>query len=63
MKAYVVTTGAVFALLTAVHVWRMLVERNLLAEPWFLLITAATALLALWAWRLLRSSRPRHAQD
>jgi hypothetical protein len=29
MKAYVIATGAVFGLLTLVHVWRMFVERQL----------------------------------
>jgi len=57
LKTYVVTTGVVFALLTAVHVWRMFVERNLLVEPWFIGITVATALVALWASRVLWRSR------
>jgi hypothetical protein len=58
MKAYVMTTGVLFALLTLAHVWRMSEERHLASEPWYLLITAATAVLSLWAWRLLwRSPR------
>lgn len=60
MKAYVTTTGVVFALLAVVHVWRAFVEgRHLATEPWFVLITLCSAALSLWAWRLLwRASRP-----
>ena len=53
MKAYVITTGAVFGLLTVLHIWRATVERNLASEPWFILITLASAGLCLWALRLL----------
>ena len=56
MKAYVTTTGAVFGALTLVHVWRMVEERQMATEPWYLLITAATGALCLWAWRLVRRS-------
>jgi hypothetical protein len=60
MKTYVITTGAVFGLLTLAHIWRGLVEGpNLAKDPWFVLITVAAAGLCVWAWRLLRlSSRP-----
>ena len=54
MKAYVVTTGVVFGLLTLLHIWRMFVERTLATEPWFILITLASAALCLWAIRLLQ---------
>jgi hypothetical protein len=58
VKAYVITTGAVFGLLTLAHVWRGFVEPHLAKEPWFILITLTTFALCLWAWRLLaRSSR------
>ena len=54
MKAYVTTTGAVFGLLTAAHVWRVLVEGTHLAkDPFYVLITVATAVFCLWACRLL----------
>jgi hypothetical protein len=53
MKAYVITTGAVFGLLTLLHIWRMFVERSVASEPWFILITLASAGLCLWAVRLL----------
>jgi hypothetical protein len=54
MKAYLLTTGALFGLLTLVHIWRMLQESHLARDPWYLLITVAAGALALWAWRLLR---------
>ena len=58
MKTYVLVTGILFALLTLVHVWRMIVERQLATDPWYLGITTLAALLSLWAWRVLRRSRP-----
>ena len=54
MKAYVITTGAIFGLITLAHLWRMAVERPLATEPWYILITLAAGALAVWAWRLLR---------
>jgi hypothetical protein len=55
MKAYVVTTGIIFALLVAAHVLRVAEEGFQLAQnPGFVLITALAAGLSLWAWRLLR---------
>lgn len=54
MKTYVITTGAIFGLLTLAHLWRMTVERHLASDPWYLLITVGTAMLCLWAWRVAR---------
>ena len=55
MKAYVMTTGAVFGLITLAHVLRIIAEGpHLVTEPWYVLLTVAAAALALWAWRLLR---------
>ncbi len=60
MKAYVITTGAVFALLTLAHLLRIIMEwPHLAKEPFFLLITVAAAGLSLWAWRVLRLSKGR----
>ena len=57
MKAYVITTGAVFGLLTLAHVWRVLAEDpHLATDPLFVLITVAAAALCLWAWRLLSTA-------
>ena len=53
MKTYVTTTGAVFGLLTLVHIWRIIAEwPHLAKDPWYLLITAAAAALCLWACML-----------
>ena len=59
MKTYVAATGAVFGLITVAHVWRVIEEGSRLAtDPWYVLLTFATAALSLWAWRLLsRASR------
>jgi hypothetical protein len=54
MKAYVMVTGAIFGLVTVAHLWRMVVERPLATEPWYILVTAVTAALCFWAWHLLR---------
>ena len=55
MKAYVMTTGAVFGLLVLVHVWRIIEDGSHLAtDPWYILITLAAAAFCLWAWRVLR---------
>jgi hypothetical protein len=60
MKAYLLTTGTLFALLALAHVLRTIAEWSQLErDPWFLLqgpgIGLIGAGLALWAWRLLRS--------
>jgi hypothetical protein len=57
MKAYVVTTGILFALLTVLHIWRGIVERHLATSPHFIGLTLASALLSLWAVRLLMRSQ------
>jgi uncharacterized membrane protein len=60
MKTYLWVTGTVFGLLTVVHIWRMVIESMAPArEPWFLLITAVSLALCLWAFGLLRSSASR----
>ena len=60
MKAYLITTGSVFGMLTLVHVWRIIEEGpQLVRNPWWMLITIAAAALSVWAWRLLRvAARP-----
>jgi hypothetical protein len=58
MKAYVMTTGVVFALLTLAHILRIIMEGPHLAkDPLYVLITVAAAGLCFWAWRVLRLSR------
>jgi hypothetical protein len=53
MKAYVTTTGVLFALLVAAHVWRAIAEGgSRFKDPIFLVSTVACAVLAVWAWRV-----------
>jgi hypothetical protein len=49
------TTGIVFALVFAVHIWRAIVEDfRPLTEPVFILLTLLALGLAAWSARLLR---------
>ncbi|MCA1559768.1 MAG: hypothetical protein LC804_05705 [Acidobacteria bacterium] len=60
MKAYLMTTGTVFGLITLAHLLRIIMESPQLArDPWYVLLTVAAAALCLWAWRLLRRLDPR----
>jgi hypothetical protein len=55
MKAYVLTTGVIFGLITAAHVARIVAEgRHLATEPLFMLLTVASTGLCVWAATLLR---------
>lgn len=55
MKAYLVITATLFALIAVLHVWRVFEERDSLArDPWFLIITIIAAALSGWAISLLR---------
>jgi hypothetical protein len=50
MKAYLISTGGLFGLITLVHLWRIVDEwPHLATDPWYLLLTAAAAALCLWA--------------
>lgn len=59
MKAYLVTTGLLFALIAVLHIWRMVAEWNGLdAGFWFVAGVGALALmLSIWAWKLFAASR------
>jgi hypothetical protein len=57
MKAYLLTTGSLFALMTIVHVWRMIVETGFTREPWVLGVAIVSAALCAWAGRLLMVPR------
>jgi hypothetical protein len=58
-KPYIMTTGIVFGLLTAAHLWRMVAEGpHVAADPVFLVVTLAAAALCYWAWRLIRRLAP-----
>lgn len=55
MKAYLITTGAVFGLITLAHLLRIIAEGpHLLKEPVWVILTIAAGGLCFWAWRLLR---------
>lgn len=54
MKAYVITTGTIFALITCAHVFRIFAEGHGVIDPWFIGLTALTAGLAFWSWQVWR---------
>jgi hypothetical protein len=59
MKTYVVTTGILFGLLTLAHVLRIVYEsRALSSDPWYMVITTATAALSVWACLLMVRRAP-----
>ena len=57
MRTYVMITGMIFAAIVIAHAWRMVVEPHLATHAAYILITAAGALLSLWAGRLVWRSR------
>lgn len=60
MRVYVMITGTLFGVLVIAHVLRVVQEGPALAkEPWYILITLAAAALSVWAWLLLRRSKPK----
>ena len=57
MKAYLGTTGVLFALVTVLHLARSAeMWHRFATDPWFVLgyalLTLLTAALSVWAWRL-----------
>jgi hypothetical protein len=61
VKAYLITTGALFGLIAGAHLLRTFAEWSRFAtDPWFYLegpgLGLVAAVLSLWAWRLLRTS-------
>jgi hypothetical protein len=55
MKAYVITSGAIFGLLALAHVPRIIGEdAGLASDPFYLAVTAAAAALCAWAFIVLR---------
>jgi len=54
MRAYLITTGVMFALIAVAHVWRIAVESRALAtEPSFVALTIVAVAMSGWAFRLL----------
>ena len=66
MKAYLLATGTLFALLAVAHLLRTIAERSRLsADPSFWLegpgIGVVAAAICFWAWRLLQTKD--HSKD
>jgi hypothetical protein len=59
MRAFLVTVGTVFALIVVAHIARIVAEPEMAREPWFWLLTIASAALSGWAWRLWWTTPPR----
>jgi hypothetical protein len=61
MKAYLITTSAIFALITVAHVLRLVHEGpGVASDPWFLVLTGVAMALCIWACLLLvRLRAPR----
>ena len=60
MRAYILITGVLFGLLTAVHLWRVFAEGSqVMRDPFFSISTVIAAGLCLWAWWLTRPSSRR----
>jgi hypothetical protein len=60
MKAYLITTGVVFGLVTLAHIARVIAEGPQTAtDPLFVILTIATAGLCAWAGRLLWTLKRR----
>jgi hypothetical protein len=62
MKPYLFTTGTIFTLMTAIHIWRAAAEwpHHGLNAPFLLGMSALIILpgaLAWWAWSLLRRTK------
>jgi len=61
VKTYLVTTGTLFALFAAGHIFELVVEwRSPASDPWFtvgmVVIIAASGALSIWAFRLLKGT-------
>jgi hypothetical protein len=58
MKAYIATTCLIFIAVTIAHIMRMVSERGGPGDqPWYILLTLATAAFAVWGGLLLVRSR------
>ncbi len=53
MKAYLITTGILFVLITVAHVFEVIDRSHVVASD--VIIIAVTAALAVWAWRLAKT--------
>jgi hypothetical protein len=54
MKAFLITAGVVFGLITLAHIARAFAEGPRVAtDPVFVILTLLAAALSAWAWRLV----------
>jgi high-affinity Fe2+/Pb2+ permease len=53
MKAYLLTTGALFAVIVVAHVFEVVDRQRIFASD--VLIIVVSAGLSVWAWRLVRN--------
>jgi hypothetical protein len=56
MKAYLITTGILFALITLLHIWEIIERGHLMIEDPFVVLLAAG--MAVWAWTLNMRAKP-----
>ena len=67
MKAYLITTGAIFGLVGIAHLLRLFIEGHPLSDPWFLGSNLALFVvgggIAVWAARLLVGLRSHPANN
>jgi len=55
MKAYIITSGLIFALIAVAHLARVAMESTrILHEPIFVVLTILAAGLSIWAFVVLR---------
>jgi hypothetical protein len=54
MRAYLLTTGTLFAVIVVAHVFEVLDRRSVFASD--VLVLAVSAGLSVWAWRLARKA-------
>jgi hypothetical protein len=55
MRAYIITSGAIFGLVTLAHILRAIVEGSHVAtSPGFIVLTLLSAALCIWAITTLR---------
>jgi hypothetical protein len=68
MKPYVITTGILFTVITALHVWRAVAEwPHGAVDPSFFLfsftLVALPGAMAGWAWRVFRNLAASRAES
>jgi hypothetical protein len=52
MKAYLLTTGILFAVVTLAHAWEVIDRRHLIVDD--AVVFPVTIGMTVWAWRLAR---------